>query len=60
MRGSETTLTLIRRAQRGDREALEMVAARLVPRLRRWATGRLPRWARDLADTQDVVQETED
>ena len=23
----------------------------------RWATGRLPRWARDLADTQDLVQE---
>jgi len=24
----------------------------------RWASGRLPRWARDVADTQDLVQET--
>jgi len=28
-----------------------------MPALLRWARGRLPRWARDLADTQDVVQE---
>jgi RNA polymerase sigma factor (sigma-70 family) len=26
--------------------------------LQRWATGRLPKWARDLADTDDLVQET--
>src|SRR5207247_10973142 len=26
--------------------------------LKRWATGRLPAWARDLAETQDLVQET--
>jgi len=26
--------------------------------LKRWAAGRLPIWARDLADTQDLVQET--
>jgi RNA polymerase sigma-70 factor (ECF subfamily) len=32
--------------------------ARHLPRLRRWASGRLPRWARDIADTQDLVQET--
>jgi len=28
-----------------------------VPVLKRWARGRLPAWARDLADTEDVVQE---
>jgi len=28
-----------------------------VPVLKRWARGRLPGWARDLADTEDVVQE---
>ena len=28
------------------------------PPLRRWASGRLPRWARDLSDTPDLVQET--
>ena len=32
--------------------------ARYLPRLQRWATGRLPRWARDIAETQDLVQET--
>lgn len=31
--------------------------SRYLPRLRRWAAGRLPRWARDLADTEDLVQE---
>ena len=29
-----------------------------MPALRRWASGRLPRWARDIADTTDLVQET--
>ena len=55
---SQTTITLIRHAQAGNRKALEIVASRLLPRLRRWAAGRLPVWARDLADTQDLVQET--
>ena len=55
---SLTTITLIRHAQAGNRRALEIVASRLLPRLRRWAAGRLPAWARDLADTQDLVQET--
>src|SRR4029078_690816 len=32
--------------------------ARYLPHLHRWASGRLPRWARDLADTPDLVQET--
>ena len=31
---------------------------RYVPALRRWARGRLPRWARDLGDTEDMVQDT--
>lgn len=26
--------------------------------MQRWARGRLPKWARDAADTQDLVQET--
>jgi RNA polymerase sigma-70 factor, ECF subfamily len=55
---SRTTITLIRHAKAGNRRALEIVASRLLPRLRRWAAGRLPAWARDLADTQDLVQET--
>src|SRR5688572_17977758 len=50
--------TLLARAQTGDRAALDSLIARYLPRLQRWATGRLPRWARDVADTQDLVQET--
>lgn len=53
-----STLTLLTRAQGGDRSALDELFARYVPSLRRWARGRLPAWARDLADTQDLVQDT--
>lgn len=31
---------------------------RYLPRLSRWASGRLPQWARDLSDTDDLVQDT--
>jgi RNA polymerase sigma-70 factor (ECF subfamily) len=55
---TDSTLYLLERAQCGDAEALNRLVARYLPRLRRWAAGRLPRWARDLADTQDLVQET--
>lgn len=55
---SESTFELLARARDGDREALEALFARYLPRLRRWASGRLPRWARDAVDTQDLVQET--
>jgi RNA polymerase sigma factor (sigma-70 family) len=53
-----SSLTLLERAQAGDRAALDTLIARYLPRLQRWASGRLPRWARDMADTQDLVQET--
>jgi RNA polymerase sigma-70 factor, ECF subfamily len=55
---ADSTYRLLERAKGGDREALEVLFARHVPSLRRWASGRLPRWARDIADTQDLVQET--
>ena len=51
-------MTLSTRAQAGDQEALETLLDRYRPRLQRWARGRLPDWARDLADTHDLVQET--
>jgi RNA polymerase sigma-70 factor (ECF subfamily) len=63
-RGSEaspaldSTLYLIQQVQRGDKDALERLLARHVGPLRRWVSGRLPRWARDLADTDDLVQDT--
>ena len=55
---ADTTFRLLERARAGDREALDELFARHIPTLRRWASGRLPRWARDLADTHDLVQET--
>jgi RNA polymerase sigma-70 factor (ECF subfamily) len=55
---AESTFQLIQRFREGDRQALEQLFARHLPRLERWAKGRLPRWARDVADTQDLVQET--
>ena len=52
----DASFLLLQRAQAGDSEAIEQLMARYLPRLRRWATGRLPRTARDLADTTDLVQ----
>jgi RNA polymerase sigma-70 factor (ECF subfamily) len=54
---ADTTLTLLERARAGDRAAIDALFARCVPPLLRWSRGRLPGWARDLADTHDVVQE---
>lgn len=54
----ETTTRLLSRAKDGDRAALESLAARYLPRLRRWASGRIPARARSLFDTVDLVQET--
>jgi RNA polymerase sigma-70 factor, ECF subfamily len=53
-----TTVRLLRQVRNGDREALEQLFARYRPALERWARGRLPQWARDIADTQDLVQES--
>ena len=55
---AESTFQLIERFRGGDNQALERLFARHLPRLQRWARGRLPKWARDVADTQDLVQET--
>lgn len=55
---ADSTRTLIERARAGDNEALEQLFARHHKPLQRWASGRLPKWARDVADTEDLVQET--
>jgi RNA polymerase sigma factor (sigma-70 family) len=55
---AESSVQLLQRAQLGDREAVNLLMARYLPRLKRWASGRLPRVARDLADTTDLVQNT--
>ena len=54
----DSTFQLIDRARHGDQEALERLFARHLGPLQRWARGRLPKWARDLADTDDLVQDT--
>jgi RNA polymerase sigma factor (sigma-70 family) len=56
--GPESTFDLIERARAGDQQALERLFARHLKPLQRWARGRLPKWARDLADTDDLVQDT--
>ena len=53
----DSTSELISRARTGDRAAVERLFARHLKPLQRWASGRLPRWARDLADTDDLVQD---
>jgi len=53
-----STRSLLDRAQTGDERALEEILARYLPRLMRWATGRLPRAARDIVDTGDLVQDS--
>ena len=54
----ESTFILIDRARAGDREALDRLLSRHLRPLQRWARGRLPKWARSVADTDDIVQDT--
>ena len=52
-----TSADLLARAKQGESGAWEALFGALVPPLRRWAHGRLPRWARGAIDTVDLVQE---
>lgn len=53
----ESTLMLLERARQGDVAALERLFQRHLRPLQRWARGRLPNWARDVSDTDDLVQD---
>lgn len=53
-----SSCSLILRAREGDEAARNELCARYLPRLRRWAHGRLPPSARDHLDTEDIVQDT--
>ena len=53
----ESSQQLLTRARLGDRSALERLCSVHLPRMSRWASGRLPRWARDLLNTDDLVQD---
>jgi RNA polymerase sigma factor (sigma-70 family) len=55
---TEDTIDLLTRARAGDASSLNELVSRALPRLRRWAHGRLPAFARTYSDTQDLVQET--
>ena len=53
---SEPTEVLIRRVRSGENVARDALMRRFLPLLRQWAHGRLPRAARDLHETEDLVQ----
>lgn len=53
----ESTFVLLHLARGGDGRALDMLFTRYLTPLRRFAHGRLPASARDLMDTNDLVQE---
>jgi RNA polymerase sigma-70 factor, ECF subfamily len=53
-----SSLMLLEQMRGGDAQALNRLLQRYLPRLSRWASGRLPRWCRDLSDTDDLVQDT--
>src|SRR6476660_4357334 len=53
-----SSFALLLRARQGDEVARNELCARYLPRLRRWAHGRLPSCARGHLDTEDIVQDT--
>ena len=54
--GMTSTVDLLERFKGGDQDAINQLVERSLPPLKRWARGRLPQWARSLAETQDLVQ----
>jgi RNA polymerase sigma factor (sigma-70 family) len=55
---SLTSFELVVRANAGDDPARDVLVARYLPRLQRWAHGRLPASARGAHQTMDLVQDT--
>jgi RNA polymerase sigma-70 factor (ECF subfamily) len=53
-----STTELLVSARDGDPSAAELLFRRTMPGLQRWARGRLPTYARELCDTEDLVQDT--
>ena len=51
------TQELLAAAKGGDAKARDALLSRYIPRLKRWASGRLPSFARSLLDTEDLVQD---
>jgi RNA polymerase sigma-70 factor (ECF subfamily) len=57
LEGTAGTQELILQFQAGNEGALDRIWARYVPRLRRWAHGRLPTASRNVTNTDDLVQD---
>jgi RNA polymerase sigma-70 factor (ECF subfamily) len=55
--GTDSSVRLLVKAQSGDNDALNRLLTRYLPRLRRWASGRLPWALRSMLDTGDLVQD---
>ena len=55
---TDSTVTLLPLAAKGDHRAVEILIERMRPYLKRFGHGRLPRWARGRAETEDLVQES--
>ncbi|MFN7980995.1 MAG: sigma-70 family RNA polymerase sigma factor [Vicinamibacterales bacterium] len=53
----DSTIDLLERFKQGDEHAVDALLQRSLPPLRRWARGRLPNWARSMAETNDLVQD---
>ena len=53
----DSSVYLLRQAQAGDDDSLNRLLARYIPRLQRWASGRLPWGLRTMLDTADLVQD---
>lgn len=54
----DSTAVLLDRWKQGDERAREALFQRMLPVFQRWAHGRIPPRARNLADTEDLVQVT--
>ena len=54
---AEASFALLLRAKGGDEQAREALFTRYLPRVRRWAHGRLPAHSRSLLNTDDLAQE---
>ena len=52
----DSTVELLGRVKAGDRAAREILVSRYLLALKTWAHGRLPGFARDLHETDDLVQ----
>lgn len=57
LRQTATSKELLARTRQGDERALSALFRRHGRALRQWARGRLPKWARGVNDTADIVQD---